>query len=710
MDYRTKRIAKNALPKWITVIAGIAINVLLAFLAYKFKLPMFFDTLGTIAAAALGGVLPGVFVAVFTNGFCCAFNGNSLYFSIINVFVALCTTWFVQYGRFKKPKLIPIYILSITLFSAVASTLIQWLLLGGPQFQDVAEAAAYIYDGEGAAFFFACLLINTGLNLFEKGLSAGIVIPVIYFIPKTIRTSIWNSDWRQNPLYSENIFQKGKKKSAYYSLQKRLAIGISVGALMLAVILSAISIHLYFQKVKEEYTVKAQNAAKFAAEVVDAESVDLFIREGKSAQGYAETEEMLKRIHRNYDGIEYLYVVRIDSDACTFVFDTDPDVENAYKPGEKAPFEEAFEPYLPALFAGDMIDPIESNDITGWVMTAYYPIKDSGGITRGYAGADVSMIYMSSYVRGYLIKSALIFSSFFILLMSGAFTLSGYYLAYPITSMTAFTKDFVLNDSRQKTIDESVKRLSALDIRTGDEVEELYRSICKMESEMAEQMREIRHFAESTSKMQNGLIITMADMVENRDSDTGAHIQKTAAYVEIILKGLQKKGYYTEKLTPKFIADCVMSAPLHDVGKVKIKDEILNKNGGFEPWEYEIMKMHTTYGKEIIEHAISTVEGESYLKEARNMAGYHHERWDGKGYPEKLHGEVIPLSARVMAVADVFDALTSKRVYKPAFPLEKALAILEEGAGTQFDPKCVEVFMDSLPEVKKVLKKYNQDV
>ena len=92
------------------------------------------------------------------------------------------------------------------------------------------------------------------------------------------------------------------------------------------------------------------------------------------------------------------------------------------------------------------------------------------------------------------------------------------------------------------------------------------------------------------------------------------------------------------------------------------------------------------------------------------MAGYHHERWDGKGYPEKLHGEVIPLSARVMAVADVFDALTSKRVYKPAFPLEKALAILEEGAGTQFDPKCVEVFMDSLPEVKKVLKKYNQDV
>ena len=108
-----------------------------------------------------------------------------------------------------------------------------------------------------------------------------------------------------------------------------------------------------------------------------------------------------------------------------------------------------------------------------------------------------------------------------------------------------------------------------------------------------------------------------------------------------------------------------------------------------------------------MDSVISKVEGENYLKEARNMAAYHHERWDGKGYPEKLKGEEIPLSARIMAVADVFDALSSPRVYKPAFPLEKALAIIEEGKATQFDPKCVEVFMDSLDEVKEVLKIYN---
>ena len=106
-----------------------------------------------------------------------------------------------------------------------------------------------------------------------------------------------------------------------------------------------------------------------------------------------------------------------------------------------------------------------------------------------------------------------------------------------------------------------------------------------------------------------------------------------------------------------------MSAPLHDVGKINIPDAILNKPGKLNADEYEIMKTHTTAGKNIIEKCINTVHAETYLKEARNMAGYHHERWDGKGYPEGLHGEVIPLSARVMAVADVFDALTSPRVY-----------------------------------------------
>ena len=268
---------------------------------------------------------------------------------------------------------------------------------------------------------------------------------------------------------------------------------------------------------------------------------------------------------------------------------------------------------------------------------------------------------------------------------------------------------FTASGDSQDKLDEDVKAIRSIDVHTGDELERLYLSICGMTKNQAEQIRSNRRLSDSTAKMQDGLIITMADMVENRDSDTGAHIQKTAAYVRIIIEGLKKKGYYLEKLTEKFASDAIRSAPLHDVGKINIPDEVLNKPGKLTDEEYEIMKTHTTAGNRIMEHAISTVEGDNYLKEARNMAAYHHERWDGKGYPEGLHGEVIPLSARIMAVADVFDALTSPRVYKPAFSLEKALSILEEGSGTQFDPKCIEVFMDALDEVKIVLRRYNPD-
>jgi len=204
-------------------------------------------------------------------------------------------------------------------------------------------------------------------------------------------------------------------------------------------------------------------------------------------------------------------------------------------------------------------------------------------------------------------------------------------------------------------------------------------------------------------------MVLLADMVEIRDSDTGAHIQKTAAYVKIILEGLRRKGYYKDLLTPQYIENVIKSAPLHDVGKIIIPDEVLNKTEKLTDEEYEIMKTHTTSGKAIIEKAISDVEGDSYLSEARNMAAYHHERWDGKGYPEGLHGEEIPLSARVMAVADVFDALTSPRIYKPAFPLSKAVKMIEEGKGIQFDPKCVEVLSDAIPEVKDVLRRLNPD-
>ena len=169
------------------------------------------------------------------------------------------------------------------------------------------------------------------------------------------------------------------------------------------------------------------------------------------------------------------------------------------------------------------------------------------------------------------------------------------------------------------------------------------------------------------------------------------------------MEHMKKLGIYDGMITDEFCLDVINSAPLHDVGKIQVSDTLLNKPGKLTDEEFEIMKTHTIAGKEIIEQAIDTVGGESgYLSEAKNLAAFHHERWDGKGYPNGLAGEEIPLSARIMAVADVYDALVSQRSYKPPFSFEKAEEIIREGAGTQFDPEVVRAFLDGADEAREI--------
>ncbi len=703
------KIDKGGMRRALCTGIAILINVIPAYIVYRFGLPIYFDTVGTIFISAIAGVFPGLITAVASNVLCSLFNPNALYYMLISIFIAIFVSWCVRKEKYKKKRNFILLVLVLALLGGVLGTVFQWLLLGKPQFDDVAQTAKLISNGSEPGYFLSATLLNLVLNILDKSITAGAAVATLYFLPSELIKDVYNSGWKQKPLSDREIKDiKINPDKREQSLQVRTTVMLTVASLALAVIMGFISISLHFEDTKRDYTQNAYNAARFAASVVDPDKVDLYLREGRSAPGYAETERMLYNIYENTAGLQFLYMVKIEEDGCHFVFDVETEYEPAYQPGDIIEFEEAFLPYLPALLAGDGIEPIESNDKSGWVLTVYYPVRNSSGQTVCYAAADVSMVYISNYIKEFALKTLLVFAGFFILIMGYGLWITGHYLVYPIGSMAKKAEGFIKNMDDQESMDNNVRELRNLNIRTGDEVEKLYKAICEMGAGTAEQMRELRYYAEATARMQNGLIITMADMVENRDSDTGAHIQKTAAYVKIIVEGLKANGYYVEKLTPKFMAAVVMSAPLHDVGKIHVPDAILNKPGKLDPDEFEIMKTHTTAGKKIMEQAISTVNGENYLKEARNMAAYHHERWDGKGYPDGLHGQVIPLSARIMAVADVFDALTSPRIYKPAFPIEKALEILQDGAGTQFDPKCVEVFIDSLTEVKVVLKKYQE--
>ncbi|MDO4796806.1 MAG: HD domain-containing protein [Coriobacteriales bacterium] len=184
-------------------------------------------------------------------------------------------------------------------------------------------------------------------------------------------------------------------------------------------------------------------------------------------------------------------------------------------------------------------------------------------------------------------------------------------------------------------------------------------------------------------EMHDNLVLSMATMVESRDNSTGGHIRRTSEGVRLIVEQMQEAN--DARLTYSFCRNVVKAAPMHDLGKIAVDDAILRKPGRFTPEEFQKMQAHAAEGARIVHEILKGTDDDEFRQLAENVAHYHHERWDGSGYPEGLAGEQIPLEARIMAIADVYDALVSKRVYKEAMPFDQADAIIMEGMGSQFD-------------------------
>lgn len=204
------------------------------------------------------------------------------------------------------------------------------------------------------------------------------------------------------------------------------------------------------------------------------------------------------------------------------------------------------------------------------------------------------------------------------------------------------------------------------------------------------------------------MVMGFATLVENRDDSTGGHIHRTTEYVELLAKELKARGFYEEILTRDYIRNLVMAAPMHDVGKIAISDAILQKPGKLTEEEFAIMKTHAARGGEIIRETFGHLGNEQYETIAYDVARYHHEKWNGRGYPDGMQQTEIPLCARIMAIADVFDAVSAKRCYRDAMPLEQCFRIIEEGVGQDFDPIIAEVFLDIRPRIEEVYARFQQ--
>lgn len=196
------------------------------------------------------------------------------------------------------------------------------------------------------------------------------------------------------------------------------------------------------------------------------------------------------------------------------------------------------------------------------------------------------------------------------------------------------------------------------------------------------------------SALQNAIIVWAAEIIEFRDEETGQHIDRVQKYLEILLEAMQKTIQYTAELATWDIRAFLKSALLHDVGKIKIRDDILLKPSRLTEEEFAKMKLHSLYGRMLLESLEEKIPNQTFLDYAKILAYWHHERWDGTGYPDQLKGEEIPLQARMMAIVDVYDALVSNRPYKKAFSHEEAMQIIVEGRGSQFDQNLVDLFVD----------------
>ena len=691
---------------WLCL-GGLVINFLGAHLVKLWSLPLYLDNIGSALAAALGGYIPGIIVGFLTN----LINGigdvENVYYCAITILIAVASATFASKGYYKKPSRWPIIILVFAFYGGCLGSLLSYCLYGFSFAENVAAPFAHaLYNTGKFTSFWAQFTADQIVDLIDKTITVVAVALVLKLMPKDLKDSFFYYGWQQAPLSAQSQADADHKHSRRMSLRVKIIALVALGTLITGVVVTTIS-YIHFQKASEsEQATLAQGMVKVIKDSVDGDRVDEYLEKGRAAQGYIQTEMVIQHLRDSAENIEYCYVYRIMEDGCHVVFDADTVDTPGLEPGEIQPFDEEFMKHVPTLLAGGRIDPIVTHGSYGWLLTIYEPIFDSKGECACYACVDISMDHIVSNGYRFLARVISLFCGFFIMILTVGIWLAEYNVRLPINTMamTTGSLSFDTQEARERSVDSIV----ALDIHTGDEIENLYKSVMATTGEMARQTEQMERQAETISKLQNGLILVLADMVESRDQCTGDHVRKTAAYTGIIMEQLKKNGVYTDQLTDTFISDVVNSAPLHDVGKIRVSDTILNKPGKLTDEEFEQMKLHTVYGSEVIAQAMQTVSeaDSSYLKETRNLAHYHHEKWNGRGYPCGLAGEDIPLSARIMAVADVFDALVSRRSYKEGFPFEKATAIIKEGSGSHFDPQIVKAFLEAEDEVRRVMNTY----
>ena len=684
----------------LLIIIGLLLNVIPAKIALAFDIPLYLDCLGTVLTAMLGGAMPAVIVGFGVN----VINGFAepvaMYYGVLSVLIAIFATFFFRWGFFKKAWKLLVVIFTFALIGGGLGSVFTYALYGFNFGEGIsAPFAIAFHDVMHWNRFVSQLLADFVLDVFDKSAIVVLATLLFHYIPQKHKDEL-------KKIYNDPS-SNAMNRMVRHSLLSKVVMIVMVAEILLGGLASTIGFLLYRTNSVNNFISIGKGVTEAASVAIDAEKVDDYVARGYEVEGYQKTRDMLERIRGSFPQTKYVYVYKIKNDGCHVVFDLDTDGEPGGSPGEVIDFDPTFKPYLPTLLEGGEIDPIISDDQYGWLLTVYRPLRNAAGKTVAYVAADISMESIIRDEATFFIKLLSLFFGLSIIIMGIVIEVMKRGVVIPVNKMSLAAYKYSLDiglasgiDFETEAVDldgiqNSANRIGRIGISTNDEIGMLYDSFNGMAQSSFEFIKQVQEQNDRIRRMQEVIIMEFAEMVEARDKSTGDHIKKTAEYVEAIAKELQAEGKFKGVLTDAYIHKLKRAAPLHDIGKIAVSDLILNKNGKLTDEEFAIMKSHTTEGgkilKKIVADAGDTFDA-NYLNESIEMASFHHEKWDGSGYPTHIKGDEIPLSARIMAVADVFDALIAERVYKKGFSYEKAMSIITEGAGKHFDPDVVEAF------------------
>lgn len=668
------------------VFAGLFINFIGVKIALGFKMTVFLDSIGTILASAYGGFIIGIMVGFFSNVINGINDPITLYYSIISIMISVFTVLMVKKGVFNKLRYLILAILGLAFIGGALGSLLTWLLYGFNFGSGIsAPYAIWIYNNTSISKFWSQFIADMGIDLIDKSIAVIITYFVLKYVPYK-----YVCNFPLGYLWSGEEIQVIKKEKEYrsHSLKFEIITIIVVTGFCLGVSSMIISFVSYKNKTMSQYESLCDSVDNLVINVVKDKDLDYYLESNTKDIDYYNMNNKLNVILNSFPDIKYMYIYKITEEGAHVIFDVDTTDLKGEELGTFIPFEEDFIEYKDDFLTGNEIDPVVSNGTYGWLLTVYRPIYNSSGECIAYVATDVDMSEVLTDRYVFAIRLASLLFGITIVIVLFTVWVADKKIIYPINQIAKSAKKFAYESENERM--KSILKINEIGIDTGNEIENLYKSINKT-------MVDVTKYITTIAKMQKSVIITFANLVESRDKNTGKHVKNTASYVNIIANKLKEKGY--QNVDDIYINKVTFSAPLHDIGKIEIPDAILNKPGKLTTEEFDIIKTHTTAGRRILLEFIDNIEDGEFLDEGVNMVYYHHERFDGNGYPCGLKGEDIPLSARIMAVADVLDALISKRSYKEAYSIDKAKEIIISESGTHFDPVVVNAFVESIDEI-----------